>query len=166
MQFLLVHYWTIIADRIVESLRLSTPPEELVQHVARIKCLWETSEIQQAYENRNSFQLAESTWYFLSKVEAIFQDDYLPTNQDIVQTRVKTTGIIEHEFEISDGDGRKRKLIMVFTTSRKRRLTMLDVDQQSKKNIADRCWRSEEREEEVDSLLPGRVAHHVPDCCE
>ena len=27
--------------------------------------------------------------------------DYVPTNDDITQTRVKTEGIIEHEFQIA-----------------------------------------------------------------
>jgi hypothetical protein len=42
--------------------------------------------------------------------------DYEPTDNDIVQARVKTEGIIEHEFEISTRKGEmKKKLILVRT---------------------------------------------------
>jgi len=40
--------------------------------------------------------------------------DYEPVDNDIVQARVKTEGIIEHEFEISSKKGEmKKKLILV-----------------------------------------------------
>ena len=40
--------------------------------------------------------------------------DYEPTDNDIVQTRVQTEGIIEHEFEMSTRKGEiKKKLILV-----------------------------------------------------
>jgi guanine nucleotide-binding protein subunit alpha, other len=40
--------------------------------------------------------------YFYSALDRLFLPDYRPTNQDIVQTRARTSGIIETLFTISD----------------------------------------------------------------
>ncbi len=54
----------------------------------------------------------ECAKYFLSRVNNVLKTDYLPDNQDIVQIRVKTTGIIEHDFKISV-QGKQNKLVLV-----------------------------------------------------
>ena len=59
------------------------------------------------------FQLVECARYFLSRVTSVLSVDYLPNDQDIVQTRVKTSGIIEHDFEMLYQGKDKRKLVMV-----------------------------------------------------
>jgi len=60
--------------------------------------------------------MVECAKYFLSRVESVMDPDYEPTDNDIVQARVKTEGIIEHEFEISTRKGEmKKKLILVRT---------------------------------------------------
>ncbi len=91
--------------------------------------------------------------YFLSRVETVLLPDYLPTNQDIVQVRVKTTGIIEHDFEISMQGNNKRKLILVIFFSEVRFGEGI-----WRGFLIDRCGRSEEREKKVDPLLRGRHA--------
>ena len=59
-------------------------------------------------------QMVECAKYFLSRVETVMDPDYEPIDNDIVQARVKTEGIIEHEFEISSKRGEmKKKLILV-----------------------------------------------------
>ena len=60
--------------------------------------------------------MVECAKYFLSRVKSVMDPDYEPTDNDIVQARVKTEGIIEHEFEISTRKGEmKKKLILVRT---------------------------------------------------
>jgi len=39
--------------------------------------------------------------------------DYVPTNDDITQTRVKTEGIIEHEFQIAGNGPARGKIVMI-----------------------------------------------------
>lgn len=97
----------------IELLPQRIDPLELLEQAATIKRLWESPEIQAAYANRNKFQLVECASYFLTKVDQILKSDYLPTNDDIVNARVKTTGIIEHDFEIVDAEKKTTKLIMV-----------------------------------------------------
>ena len=51
--------------------------------------------MQQAYARRNEFQLADSAAYFLSNVAKFTADNFVPSDQDILRTRVKTTGIVK-----------------------------------------------------------------------
>ncbi len=87
-----------------------------MEHCSRIRRLWDSGPVQSAYRSRARFQLVECARYFLSRCEQVLLPEYVPSDQDIVQVRVKTTGIIEHDFEISmqgGGSRRKEKLILV-----------------------------------------------------
>lgn len=66
----------------------------------RIKCLWEDPGIQDTYKNRSKFQLTDSTKYYLDKVEQIAAENYVPTLDDILRSRVATSGIVEMKFNI------------------------------------------------------------------
>lgn len=50
----------------------------------------------------NEYQLNDSAKYFLDKLDEIGQASYLPSTQDILRTRVKTTGIVEINFSFKD----------------------------------------------------------------
>lgn len=58
------------------------------------------SGIQVTYENRAKFQLTDSAAYFFDMVEAIGSPNYIPSEQDVLRSRVRTTGIVENEFKI------------------------------------------------------------------
>ena len=68
------------------------PPVKVVQ---AIESLWVSSGLQQVYQRRNEFQLADSAAYFLSNVSKFTSDHYFPSDQDILRTRVTTTGIVK-----------------------------------------------------------------------
>lgn len=61
--------------------------------------LWNAVEIQQVYRQSSKFQLLDSAKYFLSSVERIAEPNYVPTDQDILRSRIQTTGIVETSFE-------------------------------------------------------------------
>jgi GTPase SAR1 family protein len=73
-----------------------TLPQEAVKH---IKIVWASPAIQACYLKRSEFQLFDSAKYFLDKIEETASND-LPTDEDILRARVRTTGIVENEFEI------------------------------------------------------------------
>ncbi len=75
-----------------------------------IDALWRDPAIQAAYARGHEFSLNDSAAYFFSKLKEIAQANYLPTQQDVVRSRVKTSGIIESEFLIG---GVKFRLIDV-----------------------------------------------------
>ena len=58
--------------------------------------------IQAAYDNRAKYQLNDSTKYFIERVADIQKIGYLPTAQDVLRSRVRTTGIVETSFVIDD----------------------------------------------------------------
>jgi len=65
-------------------------------------------------KNRNTFILDDSAGYFLSRARKIMNDEYLPTNEDILHTRVKTFGVVTHEFELHQKNGpQSGKIIMI-----------------------------------------------------
>ncbi|XP_031425603.1 guanine nucleotide binding protein (G protein), alpha activating activity polypeptide O, b [Clupea harengus] len=60
--------------------------------------LWSDTGTQACFSRANEFQLNDSAQYYLDSLQRIGSPEYLPTEQDILRTRVKTTGIVETHF--------------------------------------------------------------------
>uniref|UniRef100_A0A3P8X659 Guanine nucleotide-binding protein G(o) subunit alpha-like n=2 Tax=Cynoglossus semilaevis TaxID=244447 RepID=A0A3P8X659_CYNSE len=60
--------------------------------------LWADSGIQECFSRAREYQLNDSAQYYLDSLDRIGATDYQPTEQDILRTRVKTTGIVETHF--------------------------------------------------------------------
>lgn len=73
--------------------------EEVAEH---IETLWADPGIQEAYGKRASFQLNDSAEYFFKKVKQQADPTYVPSVKDILQMRVRTSGIVQEEY-IIDG---------------------------------------------------------------
>ena len=67
-----------------------------------MKKLWNDNGVQQCFNRSNEYQLNDSAKYFLDQLDAIGSPNYLPSIQDILRTRVKTTGIVEINFTFKD----------------------------------------------------------------
>lgn len=65
-----------------------------------IAALWADPGIQECFSQRNKFQLNDSAEYYFNNIERICQPSYIPSQQDVLRSRVKTVGITEEEFEI------------------------------------------------------------------
>lgn len=76
--------------------------EELTAEiVSAIETLWTAdSGIKSTFENRSKFQFPDSGPYFFGRMAEIIKEDYIPTQQDVLRSRVRTTGIVETAFEI------------------------------------------------------------------
>jgi len=72
--------------------------------------LWNDEAIQHTFENRAHYQLNDSTKYFLDKILEMSKPGYIPSEQDVLRSRVRTTGIVENEFVI---DGNQFKMFDV-----------------------------------------------------
>ncbi|KAG8905471.1 hypothetical protein FRB99_008912 [Tulasnella sp. 403] len=55
---------------------------------------------------REKINLSESSGFFLDDMERITQKEYVPTNCDILNARLKTVGVVEHSFQLQ-GPGEK-----------------------------------------------------------
>ena len=60
--------------------------------------LWRDVGVQNAFSGSAKYQLNDSASYFLKSLKRIFNKQYIPSEQDILQARTRTTGIIETHF--------------------------------------------------------------------
>ncbi|XP_055504578.1 guanine nucleotide-binding protein G(o) subunit alpha isoform X3 [Leucoraja erinacea] len=63
-----------------------------------MKRLWSDSGMVECFSRAREYQLNDSAQYYLECLDRIGGSDYQPTEQDILRTRVKTTGIVETHF--------------------------------------------------------------------
>ncbi|KAI9296650.1 guanine nucleotide binding protein, alpha subunit [Neoconidiobolus thromboides FSU 785] len=70
--------------------------------VNAFKALWADSGVQEAMKLSNQFQVIDSAPYYFENIDRIAQANYVPTEQDILRSRIKTTGITETTFKIDD----------------------------------------------------------------
>ena len=78
-----------------------------------IQSIWENKSIQETYQRRNEFTLPDCCKYFLSQIARVSDPHFLPDVNDILQVRVKTTGIVEYKFQ-DEG----KEIIMVLNRSK------------------------------------------------
>ncbi|XP_064822369.1 guanine nucleotide-binding protein G(i) subunit alpha-3-like [Oncorhynchus masou masou] len=67
-----------------------------------IKRLWQDGGVQICFGRSREYQLNDSASYYLNDLDRISQQNYVPTQQDVLRTRVKTTGIVETHFTFKD----------------------------------------------------------------
>jgi len=73
---------------------------------AALVSLWSDKGVRKAYEQRSLYQLNDSAKYFLDSVQRLHEPGYRPSEQDILYSRVATTGVVEVKFKIKDLDFR------------------------------------------------------------
>ncbi|KAG9286883.1 hypothetical protein G9A89_012433 [Geosiphon pyriformis] len=67
-----------------------------------IKCLWADQAVQDCFRRSREYQLNDSAKYYFDSIDRIARPEYLPTDQDVLRSRVKTTGITETTFLIGE----------------------------------------------------------------
>ena len=67
-----------------------------------IKELWANKSVQGCFDRSSELQLNDSAKYYFDSIDRLASPDYLPTEQDVLRSRVKTTGISETSFQIRD----------------------------------------------------------------
>merc|ERR1719481_978665 len=96
MFYQLLEEQTSHVHALVEDIKVT---KELSKVIAR---LWLDSGIQAAFLRSNEYYLSDCARYFLDNVERLGQHSYIPTTQDILHTRVRTSGIVEVKFHIKE----------------------------------------------------------------
>lgn len=86
-------------ESVIEAEKSESKMPTLTRELAQaMQSLWEDKGVQRCFARSNQYQLNDSAGYFLDSLPRISDPDYIPTQQDVLRTRVKTTGIIETEF--------------------------------------------------------------------
>ncbi|KAK9351640.1 guanine nucleotide binding protein, alpha subunit [Lipomyces doorenjongii] len=67
-----------------------------------IASLWADEGVQETYRRGREYQLNDSAKYYFDAIERIADPYYIPNDQDVLRSRVKTTGITETTFLIGD----------------------------------------------------------------
>jgi guanine nucleotide-binding protein subunit alpha len=77
--------------------------EELDPKITKsISELWEDSGVAACFGRSREFQLNDSAKYYFDSIATIGALKYLPSEQDVLRSRVKTTGISETTFQVGD----------------------------------------------------------------
>ncbi|KAG2217070.1 hypothetical protein INT45_014135 [Circinella minor] len=92
------HHAAIIMEMPAQIERDSLPPEV----TQAVRALWKDSNLQQVFERSREYQLNDSAKYYFDSIDRIGDPNYVPTDQDVLRSRVKTTGITETTFVIGD----------------------------------------------------------------
>ncbi|KAJ6610197.1 heterotrimeric G protein alpha subunit 4 [Mycena sp. CBHHK59/15] len=71
-----------------------------------LTALWTNPTVKKARQRGNEIALPENLAYFYHALPRLFDRNYVPTEQDIIQTRARTTGIIETKFSLQDHEMR------------------------------------------------------------
>ncbi|RUS13582.1 guanine nucleotide-binding protein subunit alpha [Endogone sp. FLAS-F59071] len=67
-----------------------------------IRSLWADDNVQVCFSRSREYQLNDSAKYYFDSIDRIAQSNYIPSDQDVLRSRVKTTGITETTFVVGD----------------------------------------------------------------
>ncbi|CAL1370527.1 unnamed protein product [Linum trigynum] len=77
--------------------RLNYP--QLTKELAEeIGSLWNDPAIQETYSRGNELQVPDCAHYFMENLQRLSDANYLPTKEDVLYARVRTTGVVEIQF--------------------------------------------------------------------
>ena len=65
----------------------------------KMKSLWWDDGFQECLKRAVEYQSSDSALYYLLGMDRILDPSYLPTEQDVLQSHVHTTGIVETSFK-------------------------------------------------------------------
>jgi len=66
-----------------------------------IKTVWDNPATQQVFNRRNEYQLNDSADYYFDALDRIAVSTYVPSTNDVLRSRVRTTGIVQSDFMIN-----------------------------------------------------------------
>ncbi|KAI9493786.1 guanine nucleotide binding protein, alpha subunit [Zychaea mexicana] len=67
-----------------------------------VKTLWKDTNLMSVFDRSREYQLNDSAKYYFDSIDRIGDINYVPTDQDVLRSRVKTTGITETTFVIGE----------------------------------------------------------------
>uniref|UniRef100_A0A8R1DNZ1 Uncharacterized protein n=1 Tax=Caenorhabditis japonica TaxID=281687 RepID=A0A8R1DNZ1_CAEJA len=65
-----------------------------------LKRLWHDETIQKTFGRRAEFQMMDSLVYFMAELDRIYEEDYVPSVDDMLRIRIPTIGVVQTSIEI------------------------------------------------------------------
>ena len=85
--------------------------------------LWHDDATQRFFMQSKEYQVTDSAAYFLAAISRISQPSYIPTEQDVLKSRVSTTEVIETLFTCKES--RLRMVDVVGQRSQRKKMVAL-----------------------------------------
>lgn len=63
-----------------------------------IESLWGDNAIQETFSRGNELQVPDCARHFMENLQRLSDADYVPTKEDVLYARVRTTGVVEIQF--------------------------------------------------------------------
>ena len=70
---------------------------ELGESIAQV---WRDPAVQECFKRRAEFQLGDASSYFLNDIVRLSAADFVPTTDDVLRARVRTSGVVSKEFTL------------------------------------------------------------------
>ncbi|KAL2913288.1 guanine nucleotide-binding protein subunit alpha [Polyrhizophydium stewartii] len=86
-----------VIESLPNQLEVKFMPPEVAQ---AIRGLYADAGVRACIERSREYQLNDSAQYYFESIDRISQRDYIPTDQDVLRSRVKTTGITDSTFQV------------------------------------------------------------------
>ncbi|XP_067834372.1 guanine nucleotide-binding protein G(olf) subunit alpha-like isoform X1 [Heptranchias perlo] len=84
----------------IKSIALLSDFEYTQEFFDHAKALWDDEGVKACFERSNEYQLIDCAQYFLDRIDQVRQNDYSPSDQDLLRCRVLTSGIFETRFQV------------------------------------------------------------------
>lgn len=91
-----------IRDRVA---RMSDKQKFTKEHYLDFFKLWADPHIKKTLEYKNQFQLIDTSEYLFSNMGEYYKDEYIPTFEDLIHSRQRTTGVNKIKFVLPDKHG-------------------------------------------------------------
>ena len=82
------------------SARVAWQSAHLEMRTVHFKEMFKDPGVTEAIERANEYQLNDSAEFYFDKVATLSAAGYIPEEDDILRSRVRTTGIVQSEFAI------------------------------------------------------------------
>ena len=77
-----------------------TPVQRIPAEIGeKMKLLWQDDGFQECLKRAVEYQLSDSAPYYFQRMDEILDPSYTPNEQDVLQSRVQTTGMVETTFK-------------------------------------------------------------------
>ena len=83
--------------------------------------LWKLEAVQETFSRRGIYWFPDNMDYIFDRVQEIMSKDYVPSREDFLKCRVRTTGIVQHQYETQG----QRFILYEFGQRRNERATWL-----------------------------------------